>query len=157
MKQPKAAPNNQRELITHAEFDEKKLTLDDATNVDDLKEVMTDVANSKIDSLSLELLLKKVQKKYKLLTGESPSLPALKKIIKSSKVQRKKTSYIDDYVFMTSTAEYMQRDTKAVMGPRAFDVKHTRDTELDEEGFPQSATTYSNNLIQCVENFNVCT
>ena len=152
LKQPKAAPNNQKELITHVELEEKKLTVDDANNVDDLKEVMNNIANSKIDSLSLELLLKKIQKKYKLLVGESPSLPALKKIIKANKVQRKKSNYVDDYVFMTSTGEYMQRDTKALMGPRAFDVKHTRDTETDEEGFPQSATTYSNNLIQCVEN-----
>ena len=88
--QPKAAQKKKKELITHVELEEKKLTVDDANNVDDLKEVMNNIANSKIDSLSLELLLKKIQKKYKLLVGESPSLPALKKIIKANKVQRKK-------------------------------------------------------------------
>ena len=152
MKQPKAAPNAQGELITHVEFEEKKLTVDDANNVDELKEFMTDIANSKIDNLSLELLLKKVQKKYKLIAGEAPSLPALKKVIKSCKIQRQKNNYIDDYVFMTSTGEYMHRETKATMGPRSFDVKHTRDTELDPDGMTQSATNYANNIIQCVEN-----
>ena len=152
MKQPKAAPNAQGELITHVEFEEKKLTVDDASNVDELKEFMMDIANSKIDNLSLELLLKKVQKKYKLIAGEAPSLPALKKVIKSCKIQRQKNNYIDDYVFMTSTGEYMHRETKATMGPRSFDVKHTRDTELDPDGMTQSATNYGNNIIQCVEN-----
>jgi hypothetical protein len=36
------------------------------------------------------------------------------------------------------------------MGPRAFDVKHSRDTPTDADGNPQRATTYVDSKIECV-------
>src|SRR5690554_7974880 len=60
--------------------------------------------------------------------------------------------YVEEYVFCTATAEYVSRETKAAMAPRAFDVKHTRDTPNDGEGNPQSACTFATDKIEVAEN-----
>ena len=141
-----------REAIAVQETAQKTLSIESAETVEDINDILVNVSNARIDALALEILLKKINKKYKLITGDAPGLPALKKLLKSKRETKLTGDYVDDYVFLTNSAEYMCRDTKAVMGPRAFDVKHTRETPPNGEGEKQSATLYSNDAIQCVEN-----
>ena len=141
-----------RDVIATVETEQKTLTLESAQTVDDINKVIADAANSRMDALSLEVLLKKINAKYKLITGDAPGITALKKLLKSKKDNKKTGSFVDDYVFMTHSAEYMDRETKAVMGPRSFDVKHNRETPRTGEGERQSATMFTNDVIQCVEN-----
>ena len=141
-----------RDVIATAETEQKALTLESAETVDDINKVIADAANSRMDALSLEVLLKKINAKYKLITGDAPGITAIKKLLKSKKDTTKTGSYVDDYVFITHSAEYMDRETKAVMGPRSFDVKHSRETPPNGDGEKQGATNFSNDIIQCVEN-----
>jgi len=141
-----------REAIAQQETEKKKTTIDEAQTIDDINDILQNVANSRIDALSLEILLKKINSKYGELSGDKPGVPALKKMLKANRSTKLTGDFVDNYVFMTSSAEYMDRETKAVMGPRSFDVKHTRETPPNSEGEKQAATNYSNDVIQCVEN-----
>ena len=141
-----------REAIAVQETEQKAITIESAETVDDINEILLNVANARIDALSLEILLKKINAKYKVITGDSPGVPTLKKLLKSKKQTKLTGSFVDDYVFITHSAEYMDRETKAVMGPRAFDVKHSRETPPTNDGEKQQATGFSNDVIECVEN-----
>ena len=141
-----------REAITAQETEQKNIDIDDATTIDDINCVLKEITNSRIDPLGLEVLLKKINNKYKVITGTSPGVGAIKKHLKAKRKTELTGDFVDDYVFLTHSAEYMDRGTKSVMGPRAFDVKHSRETPPTADGEKQSATNYSNDSIQCVEN-----
>lgn len=126
--------------------------LAEVETLDDIKGELQKLANMKLDSLSLDVALKKVQNKYQEIMGDKPSIGAIKKELKKLKGDKNSGDYVDDYVFLTATAEYFNKDTKAVCGPRAFDVKHNRETPVNGEGEKQSASTYANDIIECVEN-----
>lgn len=126
--------------------------LEEAETLDDIKEQMKKIANVKLDSMELDITLKSLQAKYLQIMGSKPSLPAIKKELRALRDDPRTGEYVEEYVFMTATGEYMNRDTKAVCGPRSFDVAHNRDTPLNGDGEKQSATMYANDIIDVVEN-----
>lgn len=126
--------------------------LEEAETLDDIKEQMKKIANVKLDSMELDITLKSLQAKYLEVMGSKPSLPAIKKELRALRDDPRTGEFVDDYVFMTATGEYMNRDTKAVCGPRSFDVAHNRDTPVNADGEKQSATIYANDIIDVVEN-----
>lgn len=138
--------------ISDCIFDRLKLQIENACSKEDLNKTITDVADAKLDNLDLSFICQAIIKRFKIVLEETITEAKLMKIIKSKRPTDKNGNFIDDYVFLTSTAEYMDRETKAVMGPRAFDVKHSRETPPNADGEKQSATMFSNDSITCVEN-----
>lgn len=130
-----------------------KRNLEEVETLDEMREQMTKVANVKMDNLELDVTLKKLQSKYFEVTGNKPSIPAIKKELKALRGDDKDGDFVDEYVFLSATAEYMHRENKTICGPRAFDVKHGRDTPLTSEGEKQSATMFANDKIEVVENY----
>lgn len=126
--------------------------LEQADTVERVRDEMKRIANTKMDNLTLDVLLKKIQDRYNTLTQQKPALASLKKDLKAMRENKASGDYAEDYVFATSSGEYINRYTKATMGPRAFDVKHGRDTPMNSEGEAQSATKYVNNTIEVVDN-----
>ena len=116
--------------------------------IDELKAVVVDVANIRMDSINSAVINKVLAKQFGQITGEKFTVSQVSKIIKSAR-KNEGGDYIENYIFLTSTGEYMDRETKTVMGPRAFDVKHDRETP-SKDGEPQRATQYVNNKIECV-------
>ena len=129
-----------------------KQGLDAAETLDDIKVELKRLASVQLDGMALDVALKAVQEKYGVITGSKPSLVSIQKEIRKTRGNGEAGTYFENYVFCTASAEYVHRETKAVMGPRAFDVKHTRDTPNDGEGNPQSAGMWSNDKIEVVEN-----
>ncbi len=127
----------------------EQLEQSEINTVEDITIELEKLANCKLDNLQLDTALSKISAKYKELTGTAPSKTALKKELKRLRKHKISGNYVDDYVFLTNTAEYMSRDVKTSMGPRSFDVLHNRDTPPNAEGDMQSATTFSNNIIEC--------
>lgn len=126
--------------------------IDEAETLDDIKRELQRLADVKLDNLTLDVALKKVQSKYTEIMGSTPSIPAIKKEIKALRGDSNTGDFVEDYVFLTATGEYCCRGTKAVMGPRAFDVKHNRETPLNSDGEKQTACTFANDKIDVVEN-----
>lgn len=126
--------------------------LEKAENLDDIKEELNRLSTVRLDVMEMDVSLKAVQAKYNEITGTKPSLASIQKEIRRMRDNGRDGSYIEEYVFCTATAEYVSRETKAAMGPRAFDVKHSRDTPNDGEGNPQSACQWTNDKIEVVEN-----
>ena len=126
--------------------------LDEAETLDDIKCEIERLATVHLDQMTMDVTLKKIQQKYVDILGDKPSVSSIKGEIKKARGNGKDGDYVEDYVFMTATAEYMNRQTKAVCGPRSFDVAHNRDTPLNSDGEKQSATMYSNDVIEVVEN-----
>lgn len=116
---------------------------------EDTREILKEIANTHMDELNHAMIVKALTGKLNEVYDQKLSVAEVKKIIRTAK-KREVNEYYEDYVFLTHTALYMHRETKAVMGPRAFDVRHNRDTPADQEGNPQSATGYVNNRIECV-------
>jgi hypothetical protein len=108
------------------------------------------LGSERVNDLNVDMLLRDIQKKFKLLDGVAPSLPALRKIVKSSKPNEKAGDFVSDFVFVQSYCEYMSRDTKECMNARAFDTTHNRLTPMTDDGEKQNATSYSNDIIECV-------
>lgn len=127
----------------------EQLEQSEINTVEDITVELEKLANCKIDNLLLDTALSKISAKYKELTGTAPSKTALKKELKRLRKHTTSGSYVEDYVFLTSRGEYMNRDVKTSMGPRSFDVMHNRETPPNSEGDMQSATTFSNNIIDC--------
>lgn len=118
----------------------------------DLKTYCIDVAKCKLDRVDISRLAGVIKSRDTELVGIKLTVADIKSMMKRTPVKNKSDGqYVDDYVFMTSSAEYMHRDNKCVMGPRAFDVKHTRETPLDLDDNPQHATLYTLDKIECVE------
>ena len=127
-------------------------SLNEAETIDDIREQMERIANIKLNNLDMDITLKAIQSKYTELTGNKPSIPAIKKEIRALRGDDRTGDYVEDYVFMTATGEYMNRETKAVCGPRSFDVANNRNTPVNSEGEKQPATLFCNDVIEVVEN-----
>ena len=126
----------------------EKVTQSETAN--ELKGVMADIANANLDSLAVDVLLRAVQDKYSLIGGAKVSLPAVRKEVKSLRVDSRDGSFVDDYVYVTASAEYLERSCKAKMGQQAFNVKHNRITPVDQFGDPQPASKYADRCIEIV-------
>src|SRR5690554_251193 len=126
--------------------------LDQAENLDDIKAEINRLSTVRLDVMEMDVALKAIQVKYSEIVGTKPSLASIQKEIRRMRNNGTDGGYVEEYVFCTATAEYVSRETKAAMGPRAFDVKHSRDTPNDGEGNPQSACTFANDKIEVVEN-----
>lgn len=121
----------------------------DASTKDEIEAVIAEIASCKLTELDSTLAVKMLIKQFNVVLGEKLSESQVKRMIRMSK-PKQNAEFYDDYVFLTQVAEYMDKVTKITMGPRAFDVKHNRDTPTDMEGNPQNATSYVNNRIECV-------
>jgi len=121
--------------------------------VADSKEVLLDIINRlgafKLDELNNTIVIKALQKQFAQVVGEKLSEAQIKRIIRKSRPENH-TEYYENYIYLTSSAEYMDRVTKTTMNQRAFDVKHDRHTPLDKDANPQHASIYVNNKIDCV-------
>ena len=116
---------------------------------EELREVVREVAAFKMDTINTAVMIKALMKQFKVVLGETFTEAQIRKVLKTAKGNGG-GDYYEDYIFLTSSGEYMQRETKMTMGPRAFDVRHGRDTPCDGEGNPQSATYFVNDKIECV-------
>ena len=126
--------------------------IDDIKCFADLKTYCIDVAKCKLDRVDISRLANTIKSRDTELVGLKLTVADIKSMMKRTPVKNKSDGeYVDDYVFLTSSAEYMHRYNKSVMGPRAFDVKHTRETPLDLDDNPQHATMYTLDKIECVE------
>lgn len=130
-------------------FEQCLNALESVTDKKQLTESVNALAAFKLDEINLTITVKALQKKTQQLVGEKLTESQIKKILRKSRPQ-KEGDFYEDYVFITATGEYMHRETKTTMGPRAFDVKHSRDTPADGDGNPQRATTYVDSKIECV-------
>lgn len=126
--------------------------LDNIKSFADLKSYCIDVAKCCLDRVDISRLANTIKSRDTELVGIKLSVADIKSMMKRTPVKNKTDGqYLEDYVFMTSSAEYMNRTNKSVMGPRAFDVKYTRQTPLDLDDNPQHATLYTMDKIECVE------
>lgn len=138
-----------RNAIQADKFDDMCNSVRDADNIDELKAVVIEVNKSNLDQVQSAIVVKELQKKFLEQVGQKFTEAQIKKIIKTSR-KHKENEFYKDYVYLTSTAEYMCKLTKVTMPQRAFDVKHNRNTPPDNDGSPQNASTFVNNRIECV-------
>lgn len=124
--------------------------VEQCTNGAELKNVMADIANAHLDALAADVLLKSVQKQYEVITKNKVSLPAVRKEVKALRAESKSGDFVDNYVYITASAEYLERECKAKMGQQAFNVKNNRITPTDQYGDPQSASKYADRNIEIV-------
>ena len=136
-------------VVAADKFEALRQEITTADSKDNLLKIIHDVAKLKLDELNSTIIVKALQKQFAQVVGEKLSESQVRRIIRRSK-SREGNDFQDDYIFLTVTAEYMDRVTKVTMGQRAFDVKHDRDTPLDNEGLPQRASVFVNNKIECV-------
>ena len=129
-----------------------KRGIDEAETLDDITVELERLANIKIDNLTLDVALKNVQIKYQEILGKAPSLPAIRKELKRLRGDTNNGDFVDNYVYMTATAEYTDRTTKSVMKREAFNVKHSRETPLNGEGERQTPCQFAADRIDVVEN-----
>lgn len=120
-----------------------------ASSKQKLTELVREVARMKLDELNNAIIVKALQKQFSQVVGEKFSESQIKRVIRKSR-HVDYPDYYEDYVYLTATAEYMERETKTTMTQRAFDVKHDRHTPSDGDGNPQRASVYVNNKIECV-------
>lgn len=117
----------------------------------ELQEIIKDVANTKFDKINLLVITKTLAATFKKVTNTSITTAQISKMLKASRKRvEKKGDYVDEYVFLTGTGEYMNRENKTVMGPRSFDVAMGRLTPADDEGNDVPATAYARDRIEVV-------
>lgn len=114
-----------------------------------LTELVREIARMKLDELNNTIITKALQKRFSDVVGEKFTESQIRRVIRKSR-HVDYPDYYEDYVYLTATAEYMERETKTTMSQRAFDVKHDRHTPSDGDGNPQRASMYVNNKIECV-------
>ena len=124
-----------------------------ATNVNELNACLVEIGQRQINPINIEILLKGIQNKFKLIAGSAPPLGALRKIIKSNKPNELNGTFVDDHVFIQSNNEYMNIHNKTTMVARAFDTSFGRLTPPNNEGERQNATTFADSSIKVV---NLC-
>lgn len=118
-------------------------------NKTQLQELIREVGSIKFDDISAHLVKKDLSTAFKKITDTTVTLAQVDKMIKKNKpFERRKGDFINDYVFLTLTGEYMARDNKTVMGPRAFDVAMGRETPLDDDGNEIPATVFVRDKIE---------
>ncbi|MGL4516782.1 MAG: DUF5906 domain-containing protein [Shewanella sp.] len=128
-----------------------KQQLAEAADVGQLEELLKRAANLRMDKIAEEAFLKTVQAKYTALTGSKPSLPTIRKEIKTKRVSKLSGDFVDEYVYCTSAGEWMHRESKSAMKSHAFDVVNNRRTPPDNDGNKQSATTYAMDRVEPVD------
>jgi hypothetical protein len=121
-----------------------------ANTKDDIAAAVKDAATLHLDELTLPILIGEIRARYATVVGQKITEAQVKKALKKQGGDDKAGDFYDEYVFLTATGEYMHRINKSTMGPRAFDVAHSRDAPLDADGNPQRATGYADNKIRCV-------
>lgn len=136
-------------IVEADRFDQLKSRIASTSSKQELSEIIGELAEIKLDELNSTIIIKALQKQFSQVVGEKLSESQIKRIIRRSKPSSQADFY-EDYIYLTATAEYMDRVTKTTMNQRAFDVKHDRDTPLDMDGNPQRASVYVNNKIECV-------
>lgn len=120
---------------------------------EELAEVITEVAGLKLSADVMITIVNDISIVSKKL-GLNYTKAEVKKILKQAKatqVIKDAKPFYDDYVFMTRSDEYLNRETKGCMKTHAFDVAHGRDTPPNADGETQKATTYINNRIEVVD------
>jgi hypothetical protein len=114
-----------------------------------MQELIKEVATVKFDDINALLIKKDIAVAFKKVTDTNVTVSQVEKMIKKSRpFEKRKGDFADDYVFLTATGEYMARDNKTLMGPRAFDVAMGRETPLDGEGNETPATAYVRDKIE---------
>jgi len=136
-------------VVEHDKFEKLKINVEACETKEALQVILNDVAMFRMDALNSTIINKTLVKQFKNVLGETISESQIKKILKS-KTDKGGSEFYEDYIFLTQKGEYMNRENKTAMGPRSFDVQHSRDTPADSDGNPQSATYYANDKIQCV-------
>ena len=114
--------------------------------------LLKEVAKMPLDQSAFMTISGLFSKQSKTL-GLNFTKPEVKSLIKSERAAAKNKEYVDycdEYVYLSHTDEYFNKESKAAIKVRAFDVVHGRDTPLTSEGEPQRASTYVNNRIQYV-------
>ena len=114
-----------------------------------LEPIIKEVSKTPFGSIEEAMVLKLLAKKFKEIIGQPFTVAQIKQLIRKSR-SKVESDFYTDYVFVTSSGEYMDKVTKIKIGPRSFDVKHDRETPPDGEGNPQRATTFVQNKIECV-------
>lgn len=137
------------QVVEADKFVQLRANIATCTDTSQLNAIISEVALLKFDEVNNAILIKTLQKQFLQVVGEKLTEAQIKRIIRKSKPEQY-TEYYEDYIYLTATAEYMDRITKTTMNQRAFDVKHDRHTPLDKDANPQRASVYVNNKIDCV-------
>ena len=101
----------------------------------------------RMDNINSAVINKVLAKQFGQITGEKFTVSQVSKIIKGAR-KNEGGDYIDSYIFQRQRASIWIAKQNGY-GPRAFDVKHDRETP-SKDGEPQRATQYVNNKIECV-------
>ena len=121
----------------------------------ELDEAIKAGAALKLKAVDYVLLVGSVRKAFKTVTEQSLNESAAKKLLDQQRPKpvgdvTREPAFFDDFVYLTSSCEYMHRYTKTVMPQKGFDVAYTRITPLNDEGQRQLASSYVMNKIDCV-------
>jgi len=138
-----------RDVVMTDKFDILLSNVSKCDTKEDLERIVKDIALLNMNALDSTIITKALITQYKAVLSATLSSAQVKRILKSAKPSSC-SDYYNDYVFLTVVGEYMSRENKTTMGPRSFEVMHSRDTPADQDGNPQSATAYANNRIECV-------
>lgn len=138
-----------RITVSDAEFSRLCESIEDAGSKRELTEAIEGVARTKLDEVDLITITSLIKTTFKSVMGQSITDANVRRLIRKSK-PKAKGDYYEDYIYLTSTNEYMHRETKAKIQRAAFNVMYDRSTPPDPEGIPQSAGMYTQNLIDYV-------
>lgn len=138
-----------RDVVAQDQLQSCLAALKLAQTKDAVSDLVKQAAAFRLDGLNEALLLSSVKDSFKRVTGGKLTDSQIKAALRKHRPQ-KEGDYYQDFVFLTATGEYMNRETKVTMGPRPFDVRYSRDTPGDADGNPQRATSYVDNRIDCV-------
>lgn len=137
-------------VVSESEYQVNANQIKLAENATQLNKCLIKLGTDRVNDLNIDMLLNDIKKKFKDIEGTSPTLPALRKIVKANRPNEKQGGFVNDFVFVQSYCEYMSRSTKECMNARAFDTTYNRLTPLTDEGEKQNATLYTNDIIECV-------
>lgn len=138
-----------KKVVAANKFEKLVADIKACSDKEGLTVLVREASAFKLDEINSTILIGAIKKQFAQVTDQKLTDTQVKKILRKSRPQ-KEGDFYEDYVFITATGEYMHRETKTTMGPRAFDVKHSRYTPVDGEGNPQRATSYVDNRIECV-------
>ena len=135
-----------------SKFEELVTAFKMVNDYSELKEYGQKVAAANLDTIDMGRIASLIQNRAIELTGAKITLPNVKKLLKKIHINKKTDGdFIEHYVFRTDTAEYFNTNNKTSIGPRAFDIKHSRETPTDNDGERQTATMFTSNTITCVD------
>jgi hypothetical protein len=119
----------------------------EAETRDEVVSLFKEVAALKLDTVDETILVKAFKSAFKSVIGESVTDADVRRILKRSR-PRKKATFHEDYVYLTKTAEFVQRVCKSRMKREAFNMKHNIDTPPDQDGNPQPAAVFIDGMIE---------